>query len=360
MDDDRARGLVAFLTRRRGGRRADWTDFLSYGYLALGVLVMLGPVLWVAVSSFKTAAALTEFPPTLLPYGQLEARVSGHADPLPVYEVSDENGHRRRLAQLRRIGLEAHMIDPAHPEAPYVRVPLERRTPVKGFDVATENYTDLWTGRVGNFRFGTYLGNSVFVAVVATLLTVLMSAMAAFALSKYRFRGRTAALAVILSTIMVPSTVLLVPLFLVVAELELVGSLWGVILPAIATPTGVFMLRQYMLSIPDELLDAARLDHAGEWRIFWRIVLPLSAPALAVLAVFSVVWRWNDFLLPLVILDREEVFTLQLALNAFQGENVVQWHYLLAMTVLTIVPVALVFAFLQRFITAGIATTGIK
>jgi alpha-1,4-digalacturonate transport system permease protein len=120
------------------------------------------------------------------------------------------------------------------------------------------------------------------------------------------------------------------------------------------------MLRQYMLSIPDELLDAARLDHAGEWRIFWRIVLPLSAPAIAVLAVFSTVWRWNDFLLPLVILDREEVFTLQLALNAFQGENVVQWNYLLAMTVITIVPVAVVFAFLQRFITAGIATTGLK
>jgi alpha-1,4-digalacturonate transport system permease protein len=360
MDDPRASGFAAFLTRTRGGHRADWTDWLCYAYLALGVIVMLGPVLWVGASSLKTAAALTEFPPTLLPYGQLQARVPGHADPLPLYDVIGEDGERRRLAQLRRIGLEAHMIDPARPEAPVVRIPLARRTPVRGFDVATENYSDLLTGRVGSFRFGTYLRNSVFVTVVATILTVLMSAMAAFALSKYRFRGRTAALAVILSTIMVPSTVLLVPLFLVVAELELVGSLWGVILPAIATPTGVFMLRQYMLSIPDELLDAARLDHAGEWCVFWRIVLPLTAPALAVLAVFSIVWRWNDFLLPLVILDREEVFTLQLALNAFQGENVVQWNYLLAMTVVTIVPVALVFVFLQRFITAGIATTGIK
>jgi alpha-1,4-digalacturonate transport system permease protein len=355
-----ARGVLAFLTRTRGRHRLDWTDWISYAYLALGVLVMLGPVAWVGLSSLKTAAALTEFPPTVLPHGQLQVRVAGHAEPLPLYEVRDEDGTARRMAQVRRIGLEAHMVDPAVPRSPVVRVPLDRRTPVRGFDVATENYSDLWSARAGDFRFATYLGNSVFVTAVATLLTVLINAMAAFALSKYRFRGRTAMLVLVLSTIMVPSTVLLVPLFLIVAELGLVGSLWGVILPTIATPTGVFMLRQYMLTIPDELLDAARLDHASEWRIFWRIVVPLAAPAIAVLAVFSTVWRWNDFLLPLVILDREDVFTLQLALNAFQGENVVQWNYLLAMTVITIVPVALVFTFLQRFITAGIATTGIK
>jgi alpha-1,4-digalacturonate transport system permease protein len=360
MHDPNAGGVIAFLTRRRGGGRADWTDWLCYGYLVLGIVLMLGPVAWLGLSSLKTAAAITEFPPTLLPHGQLQVRVVGHPNPLPIYDVRGYDGTIRRLAQVRRIGLEAHMVDPARPEAPIVRVPLQARMPVRGFHVATENYTDLWTGRVGNFRFATYLANSVFVTVVATLLTLLVNSMAAFALSKYSFRGRNAVLGVVLSTIMVPSTVLLVPLFLIVAELRLVGSLWGVILPAIATPTGVFMLRQYMLSIPDELLDAARLDHAGEWRIFWRIVLPLSAPAIAVLAVFSTVWRWNDFLLPLVILDREEVFTLQLALNAFQGENVVQWNYLLAMTVITIVPVAVVFAFLQRFITAGIATTGLK
>jgi alpha-1,4-digalacturonate transport system permease protein len=355
-----ATGVMAFLTRRRGRARLDWTDWLSYAYLALGVILMLGPVLWVGLSSLKTAAAITEFPPTLLPYGQLQVRVPGYAEPLPLYEVRGRDGSTRRLAQVRRIGLEAHMVDPTQPAGAVVRVPLRQRTPVRGFDVATENYSDLWSRRAGNFRFARYLGNSVFVTVAATLLTLLINAMAAFALSKYRFRGRSAMLVLVLSTIMLPSTVLLVPIFLIVAELGLVGSLWGVIFPTIATPTGVFMLRQYMLSIPDELLDAARLDHASEWRIFWRIVVPLAAPALAVLAVFSTVWRWNDFLLPLVILDREEVFTLQLALNAFQGENVVQWNYLLAMTVIAIVPVALVFTFLQRFITAGIATTGIK
>src|SRR5947208_10982328 len=105
---------------------------------------------------------------------------------------------------------------------------------------------------------------------------------------------------------------------------------------------------------------AERMDHASEWRIFWRIILPLSAPALAVLAIFSVMWRWNDFLWPLIVLSRTEKFTLQLALNAFQGELTRQWHYLLAMTVLTLRPVRIVFAFLQRHITTGIAAAGVK
>jgi alpha-1,4-digalacturonate transport system permease protein len=160
--------------------------------------------------------------------------------------------------------------------------------------------------------------------------------------------------------LMIPISVILVPAFLVVTALGLTNSLWGVILPPAATPTGVFLLRQYMLTIPDELIDAARMDGASEWRVFWRIVLPLTAPALAVLAIFSVMWRWNDFLWPLIVLNREEVFTLQLGLAAFQGELDTQWHYLLAMTVITLLPVVVLFGFLQRYITTGIATSGLK
>jgi alpha-1,4-digalacturonate transport system permease protein len=115
-----------------------------------------------------------------------------------------------------------------------------------------------------------------------------------------------------------------------------------------------------MLTLPNELLEAARMDHASEWRIYWRIVLPLTAPALAVLAIFSVMWRWNDFLWPLVVLTKSETFTLQLALNAFQGDLVTQWNYLLAMTVLTLLPVTVCFGFLQKYITQGIASAGVK
>ena len=123
----------------------------------------------------------------------------------------------------------------------------------------------------------------------------------------------------IVATLMVPLSVILVPLYSVISALGLFNSLWGVILPTVATPTGVFLLRQYMLTIPDELLDAARMDKASEWQIYWRIVLPLTAPALAVLAIFSVVWRWNDFLWPLIVLSRKELYTLQVGLNTYAG-----------------------------------------
>src|SRR5262249_1007211 len=186
------------------------------------------------------------------------------------------------------------------------------------------------------------------------------NSMAAYGLSKYNFAGRTVIFVGIISTLMIPISVILVPIFLVITTIGWNNNLWGVIIPGAATPTGVFLLRQYMLTIPDELLDSARMDGASEWRIYCQIMVPLAAPAMAVLAIFSVMWRWNDFLWPLIVLSRSELFTLQVGLNSFQGELNVQWHYVLAMTVLTLLPITLVFAFLQRFITAGIATTGMK
>jgi len=148
--------------------------------------------------------------------------------------------------------------------------------------------------------------------------------------------------------------------FLVITRVGWNNSLWGVIVPGAATPTGVFLLRQYMLTIPEELLDAARIDGASEWRIYTQVILPLSRPALAVLTIFSVMWRWNDFLWPLIVLSRSELFTLQVGLQSFQGQLNVQWNLILAMTVITLLPITIVFALLQRSITTGIATTGMK
>ena len=120
---------------------------------------------------------------------------------------------------------------------------------------------------------------------------------------------------------MIPQTVVLVPLFLIVTEMGLFNSLWGVIIPGAATPTGVFLLRQYMLTIPDDLIDAARIDGASEGRIYTKVIVPLSKPALAGLTIFSVMWRWNDFLWPLVVLSRSEVFTLQVGLQQEDSTN---------------------------------------
>ncbi len=344
-----------FLLRTRGRQRLHWTDVLSYAYLLVGLITLFGPVLWLVMSSFKTEAAIGMYPPTFWPYSQKQVQVDGHAQALPLYWVQAEGQAPKALAQVSRMGIMATMVDPAQPTQT-LQVPIQQRTPITELAFAWNNYTDLFH----KFTFGKFLWNSVFITVVATLLTLLFNSMAAFALSKYQFTGRKAVFLLIISTLMIPPTIILVPVFLVINSVGLLNSLWGVIWPAVATPTGVFLLRQYMLTIPDELLEAARMDHASEWRIYWRIVLPLSAPALAVLAIFSVMWRWNDFLLPLIVLSRSEFFTLQLALNAFQGELHTQWHYLLAMTVITLLPVTLVFAFLQRHITTGIASAGVK
>ena len=348
---------LSWLAARRsgGGAPLHWTDLAAYTYLALGVLLMFGPVAWLVLSSFKTPAALLEFPPSFLPLAQQEVRVPGQPQPLPLFRATLPDGSVRELAQLRRIGLIAQMVDPKDP-AQQFRVPIDKREPVRTIAFATENYSE----PLERFAFLRFFGNSVVVTVVATLITLLINSMAAYALAVYDFKGRGAAMLAVIGTLMIPITVILVPVYLVVTELGLVNSLWAVILPGAATPTGVFLLRQYMLTLPKDLIEAARMDKASEWQIYWRIVMPLTAPALAVLAIFSIMWRWNEFLWPLAVLTKTEVFTLQIGLNAFQGDLQTQWHYLLAMTVVTLIPVTLVFVFLQRFITTGIGSTGMK
>ncbi|WP_028745435.1 carbohydrate ABC transporter permease [Rhizobium mesoamericanum] len=347
--------FAEFIFRRRGRSGWHWTDIVTWVWLVGGLFIMFGPAVWLVGSSFKSPAALAEFPPTIMPYVTQKATVDGYDKPLDLYEVTLPDGGKAVLAEVRRIGVVSQMVAPERPTE-IVKVNIAERTPVRTIAFATSNYSKPFT----QFDFVRYLWNSVFVTVTATLITLIVNSMAAFALSKYEFRGRTFAMFLILATLMVPLSVIMVPLYSIVSALGLFNNLWGVILPTVATPTGVFILRQYMLTIPDELIDAARMDKASEWQIYWRIILPLTAPALAVLAIFSVVWRWNDFLWPLIVLSRKELYTLQVGLSIYSGELNVQWHFILAMTVVTMIPVVLVFIFLQRFITTGIAGTGLK
>jgi len=347
--------ILDFLTRTRGRSRLHITDMLTYLYLAFGVILMFGPVVWLVLSSFKTSAEVVKFPPRIWPYRQETVQVEGYDEPLPLYEVTFEDGSTIQMAQVRRIGLEAQLVDPANPDE-IVKVHINDRQPVERIVFSLDNYIE----GIESFDFAVYFRNSVIVTIVATLLTLLVNSMAAFALAKYQFRGRTAIFLIMISTLMIPLSVVLVPVFLVITRVGWNNNLLGVIVPGAATPTGVFLLRQYMLTIPDDLIDAARIDGASEWRIYSHVILPLAKPALAVLTIFSVMWRWNDFLWPLVVLSRSEVFTLQVGLQSFQGQLNVQWHLILAMTVLTLLPITVVFAFLQRNITTGIATTGMK
>lgn len=344
-----------FLFRTKGSHKLHIIDILTYLYLGFGVIVMFGPVLWLVLSSFKTSGEIARFPPRILPYRQETIQLEGYEEPLALYDVILEDGSTARLAQVRRIGLECHMVDPETPDE-IIKVNIENRQPVENISFNLSNYRE----GIERFNFSRYLRNSVIVTVLATALTLIVNSMAAFGLSKYKYAGRDAIFIIMISTLMVPISVVMVPIFLVITKIGWNNTLTALIIPGAATPTGVFLLRQYMLTIPDELIDAARIDGASEWRIYAQIILPLARPALAVLTIFSVMWRWNDFLWPLIVLSQSEYFTLQVGLNSFQGQLNIQWHLILAMTVLTLLPITFVFAFLQNNITTGVATTGMK
>ena len=352
---DILKNILVFLTRTRGIGRLHWTDYVSYFYLFISLIIILGPVFWLAASSFKSEGQIEEFPPRILPYTTLTAQVDGYDDPLPIYKITGGEHAGKQLLQISRIGIQANMIDPDKPKE-IIKVNIKHRQAVEEVDFNLKNYKAVFE----KFDFGIYLWNSTFIVVVSVLLALFVNSMAAFALSKYDFKGRDFIIGAIVVVIIIPNTVLLVPLFMVTQGLGLFDSLWGAIVPTLAVPIGIFLLRQYMLTIPDEILDAARMDKANEWQIYWRVVLPLSAPAIAVFAILITVWRWNDFLWPLVILSSQENFTLQLALNSFQGEYETIWSELLAMTMLVLMPVVIVFLFLQKYIIAGVASSGVK
>ena len=343
------------VTQKKYKEKYHWTDYFSYFYLFLGVFLMFGPIIWLGLSSVKSLAGIQEYPPTILPLSQIQVEVDGYEKPLSLYNVTLDDGSTTELAEIKRVGITSKMVDPKDTEKTF-KIPIDKREKIREFSVQWDNYLD----PLRKYNFLLYFKNSIFVTVIATIITLIINSMAAYALSIYEFRGKNIALVFVIGTLLIPLTIILVPVFYVIANFGMINSLWGVILPGAATPTGVFLLRQYMLTLPRELIEAARMDHASEWAIYWRIVLPLSIPAIAVLAIFSIMWRWNDFLWPLIVLSKSEVYTLQIALNAFHGELTSQWNYVLAMTMVTLLPIALIFTYLQKFITTGIASTGMK
>jgi multiple sugar transport system permease protein len=210
--------------------------------------------------------------------------------------------------------------------------------------------------------FWTYLGNSLTVAILGVLGTVFSNSIIAYGFARLRWRGRDAFFAVTLATMMVPFPVLMVPLYGVFREFGMIGTLLPLWLPAwFGSAFNIFLMRQFFRTIPEELSEAARIDGCSEWRIFWRIIIPLSTPVLVVVALFHFIFAWNDFLAPLLYLTRKDTYTLALALQSYQSQNGgVQWHYLMAASAVTILPVIILFLFAQKTFMRGIATTGSK
>jgi multiple sugar transport system permease protein len=219
------------------------------------------------------------------------------------------------------------------------------------------NYRDLFD----RLDFARFFFNSAVVAVLVTVGNLVFCSMLGYALAKLRFPGRRPLFLLVLATLMVPGLVTFMPLFVLVANMGLVNTHAGLALPFVAQAFGVFLMRQFIMGVPDELLDAARIDGAGEHYIFWRIVLPLTGPALATLAILMFLGSWNNFLWPLVVATTEDMYTLPVAIALFStGQHETNLGLLMAGSAAALVPVLVVFVVLQRFFTQGIAMTGIK
>jgi multiple sugar transport system permease protein len=222
--------------------------------------------------------------------------------------------------------------------------------------VTFEHYLALFT----RLNLGRYLLNSAFVATVVTVTSLLINSMAGYAFAKLRFRGRDRTFRFLTLGLVIPVQVSMLPLFLLLREMGLINTYWGVIVPGLASIFGIFLIRQYALSIPDDLIDAARIDGAGEFRIYWSIILPVIRPILATLAIWTFLSTWNDFMWPLIVLSDESMFTLPVALANLAGERVQDTELMMAGSVLTTLPVMLVFIFLQRYYVEGITRGSVK
>ena len=209
--------------------------------------------------------------------------------------------------------------------------------------------------------FARSLFNSIVVALSNVLLQTILAALAGFAFAKYRFRGRNLLFALVLGTVMIPVSVQLVPNYILMGRLGWLNTWLPLIIPTAANAFGIFWMRQYMYSIPNELLDAGRLDGASEFGLFWRIVLPLARPALAALALFIFTTSWNEFLLPLVYLRSQEMYTVQLMISSiFRTRYQQNFHLLMSASTLAIVPMMILFIFMQRQFIAGLTIGSVK
>lgn len=219
-----------------------------------------------------------------------------------------------------------------------------------------ENFRKVWT----SVPFGLFYWNTTKVAVLTTLGTILTSALAAYAFAKLEFPGRNMLFFLYIGTMMIPDQVMMIPQFTLMRDLNLLNTHTALILIKLFHPFGVFLLRQFFLTIPNELSDSARIDGCSEFRIFWNIILPLSKAAIGTLVIFTLLNSWNDFINPLIYLSEQSRFTLQIGIRYFQQLYGADFHLILAATTLSLIPIVLAYLFLQRYFIEGITTTGLK
>lgn len=208
--------------------------------------------------------------------------------------------------------------------------------------------------------FGRYFRNSFIVTLLSTTITVSINLLAGFAFAKYNFKFKEVFFLIVLSTLMIPLQVTMIPNFIIASRLGIRNTLWGVIIPPCAEAFGLFMARQFISDIPNELLEAGRIDGATEFTIFRKIIIPNVRPLISVLVIFTVMWRWNDLQWPLIMISNDKYFTVQLGLSMLNGAQYVNWNDMMSASLISIIPVLVVFLIFQKQFVEGMASSGIK
>ena len=393
------------------GRRAfPLGRYLVYACLGFGAILFGFPLLWMFVTSLTPAEQTLAYPPQLAPlayYAVLDGRrvevtrdlvvqqpsafvenVGGmragvrtviplanyHEDDPTVrlikfvepgeIQVTQRSASSKSVEQdLKRDVLPAGQLE-SHIKFRWDNYPKALATMGGRSLEEVEGFVQEQTARAedADVSFFRFLGNTLIVCVLGVIGTVLSNAIVAYGFARLRWWGRDTFFAITIATMMVPFPVLMVPTFGIFQKLGWIGTLMPLWVPTFfGSAFNIFLMRQFFRSIPEELSEAARIDGCSEWRIFWRIILPLSRPVIAVAALFHFLFAWNDFLAPLLYLTRKHTFTLPLALQAYQSTHGgVQWNFLMAASAVTVIPIILLFFFAQKTFIQGIATTGSK
>jgi ABC-type glycerol-3-phosphate transport system permease component len=278
--------------------------------------------------------------------------------PRPTKSFAD---HLRRIATYFVLGVGALLIvfplawafsSSLKPNLDVFRIPMEW--------IPREIHPENYVLPFKDHAFGTYFLNSLFAAGSVMVLSMVMSSLAGFSLAKYTYFGRDAAFLAILSTLMLPVQVILVPLYLVVRDLGWLDSYQGLIIPQAVTAFGIFLMRQHIVTIPDDYLDAARMDGASELGILWWVIVPMSKPALAAVAIFSFLGNWDSLLWPLVVVSKESLRTLPLGISLFFSEYASTYNQALAVSLVVMLPVLVIFVVMQKQFIEGLARSGLR
>jgi multiple sugar transport system permease protein len=337
---------------------------MVYALLILVTVFYIGPFAWMLVTSVKTTSEAARMPPTFFPLAYEPPLVEVPAtqpgiDPSKL--ITTEAGKK-------------YVLKPDYTELKLRGIPRTASPLRQRLDIAAYNYKSVLFGQSvadasgqtldqsSGFDYILYARNTLLIALGVVVGSVLSSSLVAYALTKLHWYGRNLVFAIVLATMMLPFTVFMIPYYILFKDFGWIGTTLPLWAPSfLGAPFFIFLLRQFYITIPDELLDAARIDGCSEFRIWWQIIVPLSRPALAVVALFAFMGAWNDFLGPLVYLVHRQQFTLSLALQFFQSRSGgTSWELLMAASLLVIAPVIILFFLAQKTFIQGIATTGMK